>query len=248
MSNRRGRGWRWGLVLGAATMLGAGACAPQVDTSPCDENRPCEGRGLVCDLDVLECVDAEVDLSSTESPAPSSFTNKIIPFFRGEMCLPHEVQSGADLPVVMRPCLHPCIAANAFEFRHSFSCVGSRCDALAMMWVVGSSASACPADAFGSFDSAQCVYGTEVEFSIATATGSGPISGTMTLEAPFLSNADMEAIAANPTAEVIDERVQQYPQQQSRIPNGQSVSLLPDHPVPPASCSGGACPCYPVGF
>ncbi|MCA9651590.1 MAG: hypothetical protein H6712_30470 [Myxococcales bacterium] len=215
--------------------------------SPCDEDRPCEGRAQVCDLETLECVAAEVDTSSTLDPAPASFADQVIPFFRGEVCLPHEAQSGAPLPILMRPCLHPCIAASSYEFRHTFSCVGSRCDALALMWVSGSG-SACPPDAFGQFDATQCQYATEVEFTIDTNTSNGPISGTMEVEVPFLSNADMATIAANADDATIRQLVDQYPEDAGRIPDGRPVSLLASNPAPPASCRDGACPCYPIGL
>lgn len=201
----------------------------------------------MCDLETLECVAAEVDTSSTENPAPASFSDVAIPFFRGEVCLPHEVQSGATLPILMRPCLHPCITASSFQFKHDFRCVGSRCDALALMWVTGSG-TACPPDAFGQFDAAQCQYGTEVEFGIATETSNGPISGTMEVEVPFLSNADVATIAAGASSEEIVALAHQYPEDPGRIPDDRPVSLLADNPVPPASCAGGACPCYPIGF
>ncbi|MEM7158836.1 MAG: hypothetical protein AAF799_38700 [Myxococcota bacterium] len=216
--------------------------------SPCDENRPCATRGQVCDLDALECIDADLDTSSTENPAAGTFTDKVIPFFRGEVCVPAESQSGAPLPVLMRPCLHPCITPASFEFRHTFSCIGSRCEALALTWINGNSNSACPADAFGQFDQAQCQYGTEVEFTIGTTTSNGPIRGSMEIEVPFLTNADMDAIVASPDDATLKSRVEQYPQDGGRLVGPQPVSLLEENAAPPSSCAGGACPCYPIGF
>lgn len=242
---RKRRIERW--ALGASLGLAAGSCGPVIDMAPCDEDRPCAGRGQVCDLELLECVAAEVDTSATESPAPASFTGATIPFFRGNVCLPHEVQSGAPLPVLMQPCLHPCITTSSYEFRHTFTCEGSRCEALALMWVIGSG-SACPPEAFGHFDPAQCQYGTEVGFTIDTSTSRGPISGTMKVEVPFLSNADMAAIAADPSDDTIHQRAWQYPEDPGRVPDERPVSVLADNPAPPASCADGACPCYPVGF
>ncbi len=225
-------------------------CAPRAQQGGCDEDRPCETRGQVCDLDAFECVAVELDMSSAEDPAPDTFTNKIIAFHRGEICLPHEVATGSPVPVLMRPCLHPCVEVNEFEFRHLFECVGSRCEALALAWIVGSSAGAgCPADAFGEFDEGQCQYGTPIEFAMSTETTNGPISGTMELEVPFLSNEDIAAIAVNPgDTATVDARVHQYPQAQNRIPDGRSINIGNTHPEPPASCANGACPCYPIGF
>ncbi|MEX1365797.1 MAG: hypothetical protein AB1Z98_21900 [Nannocystaceae bacterium] len=243
MSKRRIDPW----VLSLSLSVGASACGPQTDLSPCDDDRPCSGRAQVCDLETLECVAADVDTSATLNPAPASFTDAVIPFFRGEVCLPHEVQSGAALPVLMRPCLHPCITASSYEFRHTFTCVGSRCEALALMWVVGSG-DACPADAFGQFDAGQCQYATDVEMTIATETSNGPISGTMEIEIPFLSNDDIAVIAAGTSDDAIRQLVQQYPEDEGRIPDGRAVSLLAGNPAPPASCRDGACSCYSIGF
>lgn len=226
-----------------------GACGPQGQQG-CDEDAPCPGRGQVCDLETHDCVAVEVDASTTESPAPGSFTNKAIAFHRGEICLPHEVQSGADLPVLLRQCLHPCVVASTYQFKHGFECTGSRCNARVLAWTVGSSAATgCPAEAFSAFDATQCQYASEIEFQLSTETSSGPISGTMQLEVPFLTNEDMAQVAADPDDEdTIDALVQQYPQMDGRIPDGRSISILASHAAPPESCRGGACPCYPIGF
>ncbi|MCX4241630.1 hypothetical protein [Paraliomyxa miuraensis] len=236
--------------VGLTTGLVLGACAPQVDQGGCDENTPCSGRGQVCDLEVFECVAAEIDASTAESPAPGSFSNKVIAFHRGEICLPHEVQSGASMPVVVRQCLHPCVSASSYEFDYGFHCRGSRCDAQVLTWTVGASApTGCPADAFSAFDPATCQYANEIEFHIDTETSSGPINGSMKLEIPFLTNADATIIAMDPDdTDTVDELVMQYPQMTSRIPDGRDVSILPGNPAPPESCRGGACPCYPIGF
>jgi hypothetical protein len=227
-----------------------GACGPRAEQGGCDEDDPCSGRGQVCDLEINDCVAAEVDTSATESPAPASFADKIIPFHRGEACLPHEVKSGERMPLLMRPCLHPCVAVSSYEFKHSYECRGSHCEAVAFMWVTGSSVpEGCPADAFGSFDASLCQYGTEVELMVSTETSSGPISGDMLLEIPFLTNEDAATLAASPDdAETTEMLVQQYPQQQNRIPDGRAISILPGNPSPPATCVGGGCPCYPIGF
>lgn len=230
--------------------LWVGACAPRAESGGCDEDLPCTARGQVCDLETNDCVAAEVDTSAAESPAPASFTDKVIAFHRGEVCLPLEVKSGERMPLLMRPCLHPCVTVGSYQFKHSFECRGSHCDAQAFMWVTGSSAAeGCPADAFAAFDPALCQYGTEVELQLATETSSGPISGDMLLELPFLTNEDAAMLAADPDdAETTERLVQQYPQQQNRIPDGRAISILPGNPVPPATCVDGGCSCYPIGF
>jgi hypothetical protein len=242
---------RTGAWLGSALLAGlwVGACTPRAE-SGCDEEDPCTGRGEVCDLEVSECVDAVVDTSATESPAPASFTDKTIAFHRGEVCLPLEVTSGERMPLLMRPCLHPCVTVTSYQYKHSFSCRGSHCDAQAFMWMQASSAATgCPEDAFGAFDASMCQYGTEVELVLSTETSNGPISGYMLLELPFLTNEDAATLAADPEDdETIEGLVQQYPQQDNRIPDGRAISILPGNPAPPTTCAGGACPCYPIGF
>jgi hypothetical protein len=243
---------RAGALLGGALLAGlwVGACGPQGDDGGCDENDPCTGRGQVCDLASFECVAAEVDTSAAESPAPASFTDKTIAFHRGEVCLPLEVKSGERMPVLMRPCLHPCVTVTSYEYKHSFSCRGSHCNAQAFMWMQASSAAAgCPEDAFAAFDASMCQYGTAVELMVATETSDGPISGDMLLELPFLTNDDAATVAADPEDDAaIEAVVQQYPQLQNRIPDGRAISILPGNPAPPATCADGACPCYPIGF
>jgi len=202
----------------------------------------------MCELDTNECLATGLQTTATVDPAPATFSNTIAPFHRGEICLPLEVESGSSMPVLMRPCMHPCVTVSSFEFRHTFECLGSSCDALALMWM-NTSGSGCPPDAFGSFDPGQCVYGTEVEFQLLTETSNGPIRGNMRLEVPFLSNEDAATIAADPSNnDAIDQLVHQYPQSDGRVPNGQSVSIQNSHPTPPASCRDGACTCFPIGF
>lgn len=250
--DRGGSARRGGTALVSALALGlwVGACAPRASQGGCDEDDPCLGRGQVCDLETNDCVAAELDTSATASPTPASFVDEIIPFHRGEVCLPHEVRSGERMPLLLRPCLHPCVTVSSYEFKHAFECRGSHCEAQAFMWMTASSAAAgCPADAFGSFDASLCQYGTQVELGLSTETSSGPISGDMLLEIPFLTNEDAATLAADPSdEETVDALVQQYPQQQSRIPDGRAISILPGNPAPPETCVDGGCPCYPIGF
>ena len=237
--------------VGVLSALGLvlGAC-PQGEAGQCNVDEDCRGRAQVCNTLESVCVDEEVDLSSTESPAESSFSDKAIPFFRGEVCTVQEVQSGERIPVTVSPCLHPCIRRGSHHFKHFFNCVGSNCDAYVVMWVTGSSADdGCPAEAFGRFDESQCVYGDPIEIGISTNLDSGPISGSMTLEVPYLSNDDAAIIAggrdSNPELRAL---IEQYPQEQARVVGGRAISILPGNPAPPASCEDGGCSCSRVGF
>lgn len=239
--------WALGMAFGVTTT--AVACSPSSSSGGCADDLDC-ARGEQCELAARSCVANELDTTATENPAEANFTDKVVPFHRGQICLPMEVQSGATMPVLMRPCLHPCLEVSSFEFRHNFSCVGSSCDAVALMWaVVSSNTAGCPPEAFGEFDASECVYDTEVEFGLATETSSGPIRGNMRLEVPFLTNADAALIAEDPgDTDTIDRLVHQYPESDARVPDGRSVSILGHHPEPPASCANGACECFPIGL
>ncbi|MEM6992823.1 MAG: hypothetical protein AAF721_20075 [Myxococcota bacterium] len=243
-------------VLYAAAFSGAlsitTACAPSIETGACDADTPCAGRGQMCNLMTSTCEAAELATDSTDEASPTTFTDVEVPFFRGEICVPHEVKSGSTIPVSLSPCMHPCLAASSFEFKHFFSCVGSSCDAYATMWVVADSVPEnCPADAFGRFDRAMCTYPMDpVNLGIATSLESGPISGSMLLEVPFLSNADIAEISASGSdQDLFESLVFQYPQDNGRVPDGRAIQLLPENPEPPEACNGAEnCPCYDIGF
>ncbi|HWB75337.1 MAG TPA: hypothetical protein VG755_10280 [Nannocystaceae bacterium] len=233
-----------GLVAGLV-LAGAPACAPTVDPG-CSADSNCE-RGEMCDLMVGECVDIVVDTSSTETPAPGSFNGKPVPFFRGNVCTVHDVQTGAAIPVVLDPCLHPCIATNSHHYQHYYNCLGTHCEAWATMFY-DADATACPAEAFGKFDAAQCVYGNAVELKITVTVQDEPVSGSLELEVPFLSNADAASLSPGYDSDALNAAIEHYPQEPNRIVGGMPITLSTSSPAPPASCAGGACPCYQVGF
>jgi hypothetical protein len=232
--------------FGLVALIG---CAPNVEDAECTETKPC-GRGEVCDLELNACVMANVDTTTTETPAPATFTGKPVPFFRGNVCTLHDVQAGAPVPVHLEPCFDACISSNSFHHKHYYTCTGTHCQAWAMMYV-DANATACPADAFTKFDPARCVYDPmkAVDLSIEVVVQGEPVQGTMTLEIPYLSNADLVEIAANfDDTDLLREKIDQYPQEQNRIVGGMPINLSAASPAPPASCAGGACPCYQVGF
>lgn len=191
---------------------------------------------------------------ATADPSPMSFNQVVVPFFRGQVCVPHEVESGANIPVSISACLHPCLEPSSYEFKHFFSCIGSSCEAYATSWIVADSApEGCPADAFGRFDASQCVYEDPINLAISTSLDSGPISGTMLLEIPFLTNEDIGMIAGfggsnDDAQDFFEMKVKQYPQDYNRVPDGRAIQLLSSNPTPPTSCADMACPCYEVGF
>jgi hypothetical protein len=197
------------------------------------------------------CIPEDLDTSSTENPAPATFTGKTVPMFRGRVCTVREVAAGTSFPVYLDPCFHPCLTVQTFKFKHSWECIGSSCDAFALMWVEANG-DACPEDAFGRFDASQCVYDQPVEFSINATLGDGtPVEGQMQLEVPFISNADATIIAADPdNTGLIKERIQQYPIENNRIAFGQGIRMLRNGAMAPDTCGdgGAACECTEIGF
>ncbi len=241
------RAMAWvGICIG---LVSAGACAPSIDTG-CDADLDCD-RGQLCELETAECVDQNLTVDTTESPAAADFSSKIVPFFRGQVCTVHSVKAGSAFPVFMNPCLHPCLDVGQFKFKHSWNCIGSSCEAYGLMWVTATGMG-CPADAFGKFDRSQCVFPQSVEFTIQpTYSGGGAIEGQMRLEIPFISNADAEQIAADEQNDDLRQRIiHKYPEDSNRIPGGMDISLLNGNPEPPATCGpdGSMCDCFDVGF
>lgn len=245
---RRARNAVLSLACAASIGMVAGlaSCAPTVDNDGCSADVDCQGRAEVCDLTIGMCVPKDVDTTTTESPAPNNFTGKAVPFHRGQVCLPHAVKSGFDVPVRMTPCLHPCLTQGAYKHKHYYECIGSTCDAWAVMYV-NVDGTNCPADAFGAFDRSMCVSGTPVDLTIGTTIDSGPVNGTMSFEVPFLTNADAAAIAADFEVPAIQAKIDQYPEDDARMPGGKVISLSPANPEPPATCETG-CDCYDIGF
>ena len=227
------------------------SCAPAVDSGECSEGSGCP-RGEMCNLAEAVCELIDLPTDATESPAPATFTNKNIPFFRGRVCTVTETAPGEAFPVFINPCLHPCLDVSKFEFKHSWTCQGSSCDAYAVLWMNVDAASACPEDAFGQFPAGQCQYTTPVTLSIDPVYGDGaPVKGSMALEIPFLSNEDAEAIAAADGGPgVTESRMAQYAPDPARIVGGAPISILDSHPAPPADCGpdGSGCDCFEIGF
>jgi hypothetical protein len=219
----------------------------------CTLDEECEGRGEFCNQDNAECEVQQVTLDTTE-PDPGAvmpdFQDKIVPFFRGQACTVDAVQSGSPIPVRIEPCLHSCLTINSFHHHHMYDCLGSQCEAFVLAYYTVDG-TGCPADVFGRFDPAQC--GTDengpVDLSMNITINDEPFQGTIKLEVPYLSNADIAAIdaAGSSKSDVATEKIYQYPPQATRqIPSTTGISMRSTDPAPPADCTGGACPCYPI--
>lgn len=237
-------------IVGACLLV-FGGCGPEAEKGECGVNDPCE-RGAVCDLDTALCMQVGAPTDATEATAPETFSGKAVPFFRGELCVATEAQAGEPFPVRITPCLHPCVVPTSYQYKHSWSCVGSSCDGFVTMWMeTRSSAEGCPEDAFGQFDTELCTNPVTAELSITAEYDDGtPVVGTMALEVPFVSNADAEEIAADDgELETVTAMIQRYPRDPARtVPDG--ITLASDSPPPPATCSenADACDCFQIGF
>ncbi len=240
-------------ILAGCSALGAMiSCLPPGESGQCLVDEDCTGRGQICDSTNSVCVDTTYDATSTENPAPGTFSNKVIPFFRGQVCTTPSVRSGSTFPVTMTPCFHSCIDVQSFKFKHFFECTGAACDLWALMWVVANG-TACPADAFGEFDASTCSFDPAISFEVVTTLDTGPIIGNMMFEIPFITNADMAQLAPtgteNPAVNDIKARMFQYPRDPSRLVNGgMPISLLDQNDLPPASCEDNACTCFNIGY
>lgn len=235
-------------------VLGAASCNPDAESGECGVNDPCE-RGQTCQLEEAICVEVGAPTGATEDPAPPTFSAKYVPFHRGTLCVALQAQSGEPFPVSLTPCLHPCVIPTSQYFHNQWSCVGSRCEAFAALWMeTRSAAEGCPADAFGAFDPGLCTTPVTADLSINPRYTNGDlVIGTMSLEVPFMSNAEAELVAAASDAgisEAVASVIQSYPSDPGRMVPDVGVTLSPDNPLPPATCSDSqaACDCFPIGF
>lgn len=238
------------MLIAGGFLLGLGfvACAPTEDAGECSATNPCTQRGEACDEVLFECIAQELDVDATsDKPAPTSFSDVALPFFRGKVCMPTRVQPGDAIPVKFSPCVHPCVTSGGFTFKKQFSCSGAFCDAAVMQLFSGASGSGCPADTFGKFDKAQCVYGEDIKASAGPFTlTSGPIRGNASVEIPFLTNDDAAEIRDGANVDTIWALIKQYPQAQERV---FAISMDGANPAAPADCSDESkCDCREIGF
>ena len=133
-SNNRAWALKGASVAAGLVAVALGGCAPSAQEGECSQVDPCP-RGEACDLEMALCVPEDLDTNSTENPTPATFTGKTVPMFRGRVCTVREVAAGTSFPVYLDPCFHPCLTVQTFKFKHSWECVGSSCDAFALMWV-----------------------------------------------------------------------------------------------------------------
>ncbi len=243
----------WLLVVGAGLTL---SCFAPGDSAHCDEDKPCLARGQVCDLDILDCVPTMFETDKTGDAPGTSFMGIDVPFFRGQICTVLEAKTGVNLPVTIKPCMHPCLTSNEFQHWTYYRCEGGRCDATLLYWNPDMTGTSCPPDVFGQFANTECVYDMtrDVVLGAPKINGSA-ISATYNLEVPFLSNADLKAIIDYKTMfpddetgyqDLVFKKRDQYPQDQGRV---LEIQFSPSNNAQPSTCDGGQfCECYDIGF
>lgn len=219
------------------------------DSGECSAGAPCPNRGEACDEISKTCEPQLLDVDGTgPDPAPGSFT-ETLPFFRGSVCMPTQVQPGDTIPVRIEMCVHdPCVAANSHKFKSQYKCTGSVCEAALIAYTPDAQGMSCPGDVFGEFPKANCQYKViEATAGPFTIQPSGPITGTATVELPFLSNDDVDEIAGTDSFDKVWEIIYRYPQDPGRV---FQVSMNGGNPKAPANCTDdpSLCPCKEIGF
>lgn len=240
------------VCLTASLCLGGSltACLPEEDSGECNAAKACTNRGEVCNELTHQCEISGLDVDGTADEAPASFSNVPVPFFRGKVCMATKIKPGETVPVSVSTCLHPCIAAGGYSFKKQYTCNGSSCESLVLVYFPKTSGTGCPADAFGKFDRSMCVYEDHDVSAGPFNVNTGPVSGLATVEVPFLSNDDIATLL--PLEDQAEARVaktwelaHQYPADSDRVFN---ISINASNPAAPADCSGSGCDCVEIGF
>jgi hypothetical protein len=193
-----------GSVLASAAL---GACMPAAEGGECDNDEQCSGRGQVCEPISHMCSNEQGDHASIEMDAPSEFTDKLVPFFRGRVCVPRNGESSHEhpVPLTFQPCLHSCMSPGAAFYNLQWTCSGAACTAISLFWNEMDGAG-CPPDAFSKFPEDECDYSNSFSGNVAENDpySIGPMSidedlieATVAMEIPFLTTQDLEEIDAS---------------------------------------------------
>lgn len=218
------------------------------DSGECSAGAACPNRGDACDLTTKTCEPQDLDVDGTApAPAPSDFT-RVLPFFRGKVCMPTKVQPGDKIPVHVEMCHHGCVAPKGFQYKSQYKCSGSVCEAALVVYLPGATGAACPGDVFGEFAKADCQY-FDVNAAVGgfTVSSVGPITGTGTVEVPFLTNEDAEEVDAGASGDNLWSLIYKYPQDPGRVFN---ITMNGSNPAAPANCTDdpSLCDCKEIGF
>lgn len=218
------------------------------DSGECSAGAPCPNRGEACDDASKTCELQQLDVDGTaEAPAPADFTDTL-PFFRGTVCAPTKVQPGDAIPVHIEMCVHTCVDDMGHKYKSQFKCTGSFCEAALIVYTPGAQGASCPPDVFGKFPKANCKFvAIDATAGPFTIQSSGAITGTGTLELPFLTNEDVKEIAATDNFDKVWEVIYKYPQDAGRV---FQLSMNSGNPKAPANCTDdpSLCSCKEIGF
>lgn len=239
-------GWTW--VAVSTTLAGVLVGCFTEDGGECSAGAPCQRRGEACDAVTKTCEPQDLDVDGTApAPAPSDFTRNL-PFFRGKVCMPTAVQPGDKIPVHVEMCHHGCVTPGGFKFKSQYTCSGSVCDGALVVYLPDAQGAACPADVFGKFAKADCAY-FNVDASVGgfTVSGVGDITGSGTVEIPFLSNEDADEIVGGAEGDKLWSLIYKYPQDSGRVFN---ITMNGSNPAAPANCTEdpSKCECREIGF
>ncbi len=218
------------------------------DSGECSVGAPCTGRGEACDDVTKTCEPQNLDVDGTApAPAPADFT-RTLPFFRGKVCMPTKVQPGNKVPVQVSMCVHTCVTANSYQFKNQYRCTGTVCEAALIVYTPDAAGTGCPADVFGKFPKSDCQY-VEVPSGVGgfTIQGIGDITGTATVELPFLTNDDVQTVADGASTDANWATIYKYPQDPGRVFN---ITMSGSNPAAPANCvdDPSLCDCKEIGF
>jgi hypothetical protein len=237
-------------VLGVTSCALAGfliGCFAE-DSGDCSAGVPCPNRGEACDDVSKTCEPQMLDVDGTgDDPAPAGFT-ETLPFFRGKVCAATKVQPGDTVPVHVEMCIHKCVNITGHKFKSQYKCNGSFCEAALVVYSPDGQGAGCPPDVFGKFAKADCEY-LMVDATVGpfTIPASGAITGTGSLELPFLTNADVDEIAGTTNFDKVWEIIYKYPQDPGRV---FQLTMNPSNPKAPANCTDdpSLCSCKEIGF
>ena len=218
------------------------------DSGECSAGLPCPNRGEACDEVTNQCELQPLNVDGTaEEPAPSDFTDTL-PFFRGTVCAATKVKPGDKIPVHIEMCVHSCVNTNGHKFKSQYKCNGSFCEAALIVYAPGAQGTACPTDVFGKFPKADCQYlAIDASAGPFTITTAGAITGTGSLELPFLTNEDVKTIAGTDSTETSWNTIYKYPQDAGRV---FQLTMNANNPSAPANCvdDKSKCTCKDIGF
>ncbi len=176
----------------------------------------------------------------------ASFT---LPFFRGKVCVSDAPQPGDPVAISMTTCVHPCLDVTAFKYKYLYRCNGAGCELGIVGYHPGTTGTNCPDDVFGEFAAEACEFSGP--YPITTnplLLGPDPFAGSGSLLVPFMTNADVEAIAGGDDASAaVWTRIESHTQAPERVFDMNFAAE--NQPAPPA-CSEGVpgCTCRDIGL